>query len=126
MLTAAELTELRAVQALALPGTAIVERQTLVADGMGGQAETWSPVGTVAARLYPMSMLGRAEPAIGGQVQSITRWDLTLPHGTDVTAADRIRYGGRAFQITNVNNDEAYQTAVRCELIAYNELADFE
>jgi head-tail adaptor len=122
MLTTAELNELRATQNLALPGSAVIQRYTPVADGMGGYDQTWAAVGTVAARLYPQNVRALAESTAGGaQVISETRWFLTLPYGTVITAKNRVKVGSRTWEIVAVNNSEMYQTAVRCEVVAFGE-----
>lgn len=122
MLTAAELIAMRAVQVQALPSTAVIHRYTLTSDGMGGFDATWAAVGTVAARLYPQNVRSMAESTAGGnQVISETRWFVTLPYGTGVTAADRLKIGNRTWEIYQVNNTESWQTAVRCEVYALGE-----
>lgn len=122
MLTAAELIELRATQESILPGSAVIQRFTNVSDGMGGYDQTWANVGTVRARLYPQTVRSMAENANGGaQMISETRWFVTMPHGTNVTAKDRLLIDNRTFEIYQVNNSESFQTAVRCEVYAFNE-----
>jgi head-tail adaptor len=122
MLTAAELDAMRAVQREAMPGSAIIQRQTLTGDGMGNFNRAWSNVATVPARLYPQTVRNISESTAGGaQIISETRWFVTLPYGSTVTAADRINVNNRTFEIYQVNNDEMYQTAVRCEVYAFNE-----
>lgn len=121
MLTTAELAWMRGEQERLLPGTIVIERYTLTADGMGGFSEAWSAVGTVTGRIYPMTRRGQTEFEAGGQVVSETTWFATLPVGTVVTAKDRLVKGSRSWEISKVNNDEDYQTAVRCELAAHNE-----
>lgn len=122
MLSAAELAAMRVVQTAALPGTAVIERCTLASDGMGGYDQTWAAAGTVAARLYPQNTRVVAESVMGGaQVISETRWFVTLPVGSTVTAADRLVIDGRSWEVMSVNNSEMWQTAVRCEVTAFNE-----
>jgi head-tail adaptor len=122
LLGAADLTWMREVQALALPGTAVILRGTVAADGMGGGSVAWAAAGTVSARLYSQNSRAVAESAQNGaQVISVTRWYVTLPVGTDVTAADRLSVAGRLFDVTEVNNDQDWKTAVRCAVTAMNE-----
>lgn len=121
LLPMADLTWMRAEQARAMPGTVVIERAVYTPDGMGGYAEAWAAVGTVTGRIYLRASRSGAEQVTGGQVVSMTRWYATLPVGTDVTAKDRLLYQTRTWEVRTVNNDEMYQTAVRCELEAYNE-----
>jgi len=119
MLTASELSDMRSVQNQALPGTAIVERYTLVSDGMMGQTESWSAVATVNVRLYPYSSRANSEGLAGDQIIAQTRWYVTLPYGTDVDEKDRLSIAGNIYDVVEVNTAEMYQTAVRCE-VEYN------
>lgn len=112
---------MRDVQERAMPGTVVIERYALTADGMGGYAEAWTAVGTVTGRVYPMVRRGMSETINGGQVISESMWFATLPTGTVIDARDRIVYEGRSWEVVRVNNDEMWQTAVRCELQAHNE-----
>lgn len=113
---------MRAVQREAMPGSAIIQRATVVSDGMGNYNRVWTNAATVPARLYPQTVRGIGETTAGGaQVIAETRWFVTLPYGSTVTAADRLEIASRTFEIYQVNNDEMYQTAVRCEVYAFNE-----
>jgi head-tail adaptor len=121
MITAAELTAMQATQNLAMPGTAVIQRATLSANGMGGFTETWAAIGTAIARLYPVPSRAISEMVSGEQVISFTRWAVTMPVGTSILAKDRLLISGRTFEVGEVNNSESWQTAVRCEVTAYNE-----
>lgn len=123
LLSSADLTYMQGVQDTAQPGTVMIERYTYTSDGQGGYTETWAAVGTVTGRIYPMVRRGNAEGAAGAQVISETVWVATFPIGTDVTAKDRLRYNARTWEVLRTNNDEMWQTAVRCELSSQNEEA---
>jgi hypothetical protein len=73
MLTAADLSFMRDTQEDALPGTVVIQRHTLVSDGMGGATETWAAVGTAIGRIYPRRTQS-AENIGGGQVHSHMQW----------------------------------------------------
>lgn len=100
MLTAAEVAEMRTIQAMALPGTAVISRRTLAADGMGGFTESWAAVGTVTCRVGPASESG-AERMIADRITETDAWVLTLPAETSVLAKDRIVAEGRTFEVVN-------------------------
>lgn len=124
LLGAADLSWMQDLQLQAMPGTAIIQRGTVTADGMGGGSVAWPAVGTVVARLYSQNSRAVAEQASeGAQVISETRWYVTMPAGTQVTAEDRLAIGGRLFHITEVNNTQDWRTAVRCSVYALNEEA---
>ena len=118
--SANDLIRMREMQEQFLPQTGVIQRATLAPDGYGGYTETWAAVGTVSCRVYPRERETR-ERVTGGQVVSPTRWDVTAPYGTDVKAGDRWLIEERTFQVEGVNNGEGYQTAVRCECLAFNE-----
>jgi head-tail adaptor len=112
---------MKAAQESIMPGTVVVERYTRTDNGMGGGYETWAAVGTAIGRIYPRP-LGRGRESVAGeQVTSTMQWYGTLPIGTDVLAKDRLLYQSRTWEVTTVNNDEMYQTCVRCELETLNE-----
>ncbi len=124
MLTQAEITAMQATQNLAMPGVVTISRYTMASDGMGGQTQTWANVGTVAGRIYFGNSRAFAERVAGEQVVSKTSWYATLPVGTVLTAKDRLTYGGRVWEVIQVNNSEMWQTAVRAELSSLNEPVD--
>jgi len=123
MLTATDLAAMQSTQNLAMPGTVVIQRATLTSDGMGGYTEAWAAVGTVTGRIYPQNSRAFAESVSGGQVISETRWFGSFPTGTDITAKDRLSYQSRTFEVTQINNSQMWQTAVRTELVALNEEA---
>lgn len=121
MLPASDLAWMRAEQERLLPSDVVIERYTLTPDGIGGFTEAWPAVGTVTGRIYPVQRRGQTEFMAGAQRISETTWYATFPVGTDVQAKDRLVKGTRSWEVTKVNNDEDFQTAVRCELMAHNE-----
>ena len=120
MIDATHLAWMRGLQERAMPGTIVIQRHTLAQDSMHGFSETWAAVGTVVGRIYPQNSQ-RSEYVTGERVGAETRWDATFPVGTDVTAEDRLLYQSRTWEVVGVNNDEMWQTAVRCECTALNE-----
>lgn len=98
MLSAAELAEMRSVQALAQAGTAVISRKTLTADGMGGFTETWAASGTVTCRVWPARESG-AESLIADRITESDAWVITVPYATDVAAEDRVVADGRTFEV---------------------------
>jgi hypothetical protein len=121
LLTSDDLLYMQATQQQAMPGTVVIERYTLSSDGMGGQIETWTAVGTVIGRIYPRPRILTSEAAGGAQILSLTNWYGTLPTGTVVVAQDRLYYSGETWEVLSVNNSEMWETAVRCDLEKTNE-----
>jgi head-tail adaptor len=121
LLGTSQLEWMRDVQERAMPGTVVIERFTSARDAMGGFTDTPVAVGTVTGRIYPQNTRSFDEPIMGERVTSEGRWFATFPVGTDVTAEDRLVFAGRTYEVVRVNNDESWQTAVRCEVVTYNE-----
>lgn len=103
-----------------MPGSVVIQRYTFTPDGQGGQYEAWNNVGTALMRIYPQRVQG-LEAEGGGQIISETRWWASGTVGTDVIPQDRLSYNSRTWEVVRTNNDEMWQTAVRCELVAHNE-----
>lgn len=101
MLTAAELTAMRATLNASLPDTCEISRVTLEPDGAGGQIETWETIATVACRVAPSGQSPQ-ERAVAERVASVSTWTLTLPAETDVRASDRLIAGVRRFEVVGV------------------------
>lgn len=119
-LTAAELTAMRATEEEVMSSTCVIERATYAADGMGGRAETWAAVGTVACDLYPQDRIER-ENAMGGQVISPSLWFVTVPTTASIIARDRLLIESRTFEVTFVPNNADHLSALQVEAQAYNE-----
>jgi len=120
MLTATELADMRSTLEASLPDSCEVRRDALASDGAGGQTRTASTVATVACRISPLTDTVRnAELAVAERVTAKAPWILTLPHGTDVTEADRIRSGGREWEVAAVLGSRSYEVGLRlaCRLV---------
>ena len=109
MLSATDLTTMRAAQTAALPDTCIRTRVTLVSDSAGGYTEmpTTFPY---ACRVAPTS--GR-ELEIAARVTSERTLTVTLPHDANVLASDRLAVGDRTLQVVAALEGGAWQTALR-------------
>lgn len=101
---------LRGVAEQFLPESAQVQRPTDTATG-DGTSQSWSTIATVAARLSPAGNTAQ-EQVIAQQIQAGSAWRITLPHGTDVTARDRIVIAGRTFHVAGVLGPKSYQAAL--------------
>lgn len=124
LLGAADLAWMQALQQQAMPGTAIIRRHAVTVDVYGGVVLGTVAIATVDARLYPVNSRAFSEAEAGNQLVSVTRWYVTLPVGTDITAADTITIGGTVYAVTEVNRGEMWQTAVRCNVSKLNEEAE--
>lgn len=122
MHTTADLAYMRETQEQALPGTIVIERYTLTPNGMGGQYEAWSAVGTADGRISEDTNRSAGEVIGGAQVMSVTRWVATFSdRDVDVLPKDRLFYGSRTWEVIDTNNDKSWRTATRCRVQAMNE-----
>lgn len=112
MLTSAELTALRATQALTLDLTAVITRGGgTTSDGAGGTVQTAATtVATVACRLAPAQTADR-EALVAGGLQAQAAWRIAVPQGTDVRRTDRLTIGTRVFEVISVYGPRSYETA---------------
>lgn len=114
MLSIDELTQLKAMQAAAMPETVAIHRKTLADDGHGGFTQSDSTVATVAGRL---GLPGRSpeERTLAAQVGVSQVYMISLPAGTDVRAADELvitTQGNRIFTVISAQI-RSYETARR-------------
>lgn len=122
MLNDADLTYMRDTVAELLPATCHVLSLTRTGDGQGGWTETWGTAvqnQNKACRLdYQQGVGQRNEAVFGNALQPYTGFVLSLPHGTAVTAANRIKIGSTEYNITAVDNGKSWSAVVRCALEA--------
>jgi SPP1 family predicted phage head-tail adaptor len=109
MLSAPDLAQMRATQALALPDTATRTRNVETPNGMGGYTQTPTTT-TYACRIAPTT--GR-ELEIAARLTSAVTYTVTLPYDADVVADDELTVNGRRFKIEAVLQGGAWQTALR-------------
>ena len=114
MLTAGELSQMRATIETTLPGTAIIQRATLTPDGQGNSEEAWASAGTVTCRWSPLS---DAEVDQGDRVAALKVRVVTIPAGTDVTQRDRLSIGGTVHQITGIRAPRDWELSRRIECV---------
>jgi SPP1 family predicted phage head-tail adaptor len=98
-LTAGELLSMRHTADTYLVGTAILYALTYASDGQGGQVDTRTASGTVAARLAPIS--GREE-TVADRVSEVAHWVLTVPANTTLAETGRVTYNGRDYEVDRI------------------------
>jgi len=103
-LTGGEITNMQNVVASSLLGTAVIYRQQLTSDGIGGYTETFAAHGTVAARLGRLApdQFGGQQLVVGGQIVEISSCVFSLPAFTDITETDRLEYAGVTYEVVDV------------------------
>lgn len=114
MLTALELSEMRAAINNLFPDTCNILSVTESADGQGGITETWGTASTSSCRLDVVT--GREQTA-GGALQPYIKTMLSLPYNATITEAYRVEHGGITYAvIAPPNNDQSWKAVTRVEL----------
>jgi hypothetical protein len=91
MISDAELASLKAEGLRAMPDTVTILRNTPTQTPTGGWRPNWQPHHTTKCRLSASVLSGGNEQEAAGQLAGIMAYTLTVPAGTDITPADRIR-----------------------------------
>lgn len=118
-LSANDLVAMRAAQTAALPSTCTTMRKSTVADGIGGQTETWATLASnVACRLMPIS--NSAEQVVESRFAGMELWQLTLPYSTDITHNDRVVIGTVTYEVAGEGSGGAWETAKRVTVARVN------
>lgn len=101
MLTADELTAMRAAQASILPDTCVIWRKSRSVDAAGGIVETRAKVADSACRVT------RNQPREiqqGEKAVILADWIVTLPYATDIRSDDEIETGNRVLRCVGLLN----------------------
>jgi SPP1 family predicted phage head-tail adaptor len=89
-----------------------------VADGMGGNAHSFSTTVSVWGSVEPMVGNERVE---GGQIESRQRYKFTLRYNSNLTVDDRLNYDSKNFRILSIQKKydiDKYQTVIAEEGVA--------
>jgi SPP1 family predicted phage head-tail adaptor len=81
-----------------------IQQAAEVADGAGGYVRSWTSVATVWAEMIVERSGG--EQVFAEQVQAAARFRFTIRYRSGVTAAMRVLYGTRVFNIRQIINPE--------------------
>lgn len=113
MLTEAELDSMRSAAAEALPGTAVIQRETFTSDSGGGGTAAWTASGTVDCRIAPIS---GNEREIAGRIAEDAESIVTLPAETTISVRDRMVIGGGTFNVLAVRDRDEWEITRRVEV----------
>ena len=119
MISASTLASLRATQAAAMPDSCEIQRRTIGArNAYGERTETWATVATVPCRMAVAGAQGSGlEQVLAvGVLTGVTRYQLTVPHDTDIRGEDRVLYNGKTYEVAAEVDDVTWQTAKRVTL----------
>lgn len=107
-------TKLARIMAIAGSATAVlfdaeadVLRLAQVADTSGGFLDTFAAVLTDVPCAFRKSIVTPRERESSVLIRSIAYWDFTFPTGTDIQQTDRLRVGGRIFEVVGAGEDSA-------------------
>lgn len=104
MLSAADITGMQTTLTASFPHTLVIQRASAGAeDDRGVPAQTWPTLATVAGRVAVKDVEEVAELSQSGPVAS-THTIFMLPR--DITAADRISYGGGIYQVDGIRDPD--------------------
>lgn len=119
MLTAAEITWMRATEALTLPDTCAVHRKSSVSDGRGGQTESYAVVSGMSTLACRLSAGGNQadESITAEQMRNRSYWIITFTQGVDVRDTDRIVIGSRTFEVMKALAHGAWEMARRVQCV---------
>lgn len=113
-LSTAELEQMRKDLKMLMPAKCNILQATNAPDGAGGVSTTWGTATAgqdVACRLDPLR--GR-EQMESYQMQAYQGYMLTLPHGTTITAQNRVEIGSNLYEVLSVDAEKLWSASVRC------------
>ena len=117
LLSAAELTALRADVLGLLPGTAIISRLTTSVGTAGFPARTYAAVGTAVCRLDPVANRSAGGGIVASQDALAYYRTLTVPYNTDLRANDRVTIDTRVYSVTRLDDDHDARIVRRAEMV---------
>lgn len=118
MMPDSELNALRADMLELQPSTVVIERKThgtAESYGYGGSA-SYSAIGTVTARVDPLSRSSLREMVGARESESDFR-QLTIPFGADIAAGDRVVFDGRRYEIRTLDDDHSLRAVRRAVMV---------
>lgn len=113
LLSDADIAQMRGVMQQALPGTAVIGRDTFISDSGGGGTTTFTASGTVDCRIAPVS---GDEQVTGGRVSPDAEWVVTLPAGTVVDRTDQVTIAGSTYDIVAMRAPRSWELSRRLEV----------
>lgn len=103
MLSSAELVQIRADINSLLTDECNILESTDTPNGQGGYRQTWGTVTGGTAVPCRLDAKSGAEIILGGGVQNLFSYTLTLGYDVTVTNANRVSVGSYTFAVTSIN-----------------------
>lgn len=115
MLTASELSQMRADALKALPDTATIKTPTETANGRGGLTASYSGSTTAPSRLAfdTGGEPGATDQRIADGVNAPQLFIVTLPQDAPVTEKDRLVINGVTYEIVSATPARSYEVTKR-------------
>lgn len=115
MLTATELTQLRAAAVDLLPDTCRIEYPTTV-NTNGYVTETWGTAVASAKCRFDPDKSRKEENIIGEREAMVTRYQVTLEWNTTIADGYRLIYAGGTFQVIELHDNHSLRMVRRCRV----------
>ncbi len=115
MVSAAQLTQMRADVTSSLTDTATIQTRSLSNDGAGNAVESYSGSTTIACRLRFASGGKPSYPKqrSGDQSQPQQLWIVTLPYNASVSETDRLTINGETYEVVTANEERSIELCKR-------------
>jgi hypothetical protein len=117
MLTATELTDMRATADAALPDTCTIQTKAIVSDGQGGSTESYSTSASDVACRVKAAVLTRGLAEIMAQsgVKLHQVYEVTFTNSRTLNKTDRIMWSGKTLEVvTTFDNSWQVHKKVAC------------
>jgi SPP1 family predicted phage head-tail adaptor len=113
-ISAAELTDMRAIADDFFPDTCTIQTRTESVDALGGVTQTWANTYTsVACRLDP---IGGNEQVSNLVLEGESHWMLNISYDQAISIEDRVIHDGKTYEVAAVVDTQSYRTIRRAEL----------
>ena len=114
MLTANELTYMRAEAEQAMPDSVHIQRQSRVADGQGGFTIDWNSVyQNIPARL---TSKGGSESTALDREDVRVDFVLTVAYDQSIETSDRVVHSSGTYEVQAVDDGKSWAVATRCQM----------
>jgi len=119
VLTASDLTWMRATEELAMSSTAVILSPSYTEGAFGDTLESWLIAGTVQADVWPIAKNDR-EKSSGNQDLSKGEYYISVPFDSAVTVENKLVVDNLLYEVTFVPLQQSWLTNLRCEARNYN------
>lgn len=102
------------METVLMPDVCNILEVTYTADGQGGHTQAWGTATYgIACRIDPLKA---SEILAGGKIDAYNGYVVTLPHGTTVTAENRVEIDTQSYNILSVDAGKSWSACVRLQV----------